>query len=275
MKKSDIRKELTNDIIKLSEIEEKALKDLEKVPEGKIYATSKGKNGQFYWIKNKGDSPQYIKRDNNKLINQLIQKEYAEKVLHTVKKQKKIIKKFVDKYDENAVLNVCNKITEPKVRRINTYVKNNEEYVSEWLKKQEEILKSVSKHALNNGYDDDVEFLTENGENVKSKSEKIIADKLYIMKVPYCYEVPLYFKGYGYVKPDFKVLNMETRQEFYWEHFGMMNDDNYVRKTMKKIRQYGKNGFIQGKNLILTFESSECPLDIKNVEKIIEALLVK
>ncbi len=44
---------------------------------------------------------------------------------------------------------------------------------------------------------------------------------------------------------------------------------------MKKIRQYGKNGFIQGKNLILTFESSECPLDIKNVEKIIEALLVK
>lgn len=83
---------------------------------------------------------------------------------------------------------VCNKITESKARRINTYVKNNEEDVSEWLKKQEEILMDANKQALNNGYDD-VEFLTENGENVKSKSEKIIADKMYIMKVPYWYEV--------------------------------------------------------------------------------------
>ena len=49
---------------------------------------------------------------------------------------------------------------------------------------------------------EDIEILTEKGESVKSKSEKIIADKLNMMNIPYCYEVPLYLKGYGYVKPD-------------------------------------------------------------------------
>ena len=33
-----------------------------------------------------------------------------------------------------------------------------------------------------------------------------------MMNIPYCYEVPLYLKGYGYVKPDFKVLNVSNKE---------------------------------------------------------------
>ena len=35
--------------------------------------------------------------------------------------------------------------------------------------------------------------------------------------VPYHYEAPLYLKGRGIIHPDFTVLNIRTRQEYYWE----------------------------------------------------------
>ena len=55
-------------------------------------------------------------------------------------------------------------------------------------------------------------IITEKGEAVRSKSEKIIADKLYMKEIPYVYEQPLYLKGYGYVVPDFKILNVRTKK---------------------------------------------------------------
>ena len=75
-----------------------------------------------------------------------------------------------------------------------------------------------------------------------------------MMNIPYCYEVPLYLKGYGYVKPDFKVLNVATRKE-YWEHYGMMDNKDYIIKALKKKNSYLSNNFIVGDNLIETYES--------------------
>ena len=40
-------------------------------------------------------------------------------------------------------------------------------------------------------------ILTDRGERVRSKSEKIIADYLFRKGIPYKYEKPLYLKGLG------------------------------------------------------------------------------
>ena len=45
-------------------------------------------------------------------------------------------------------------------------------------------------------------LITEKGEYVRSKSEKIIADTLTKNNINYVYELPLRLKGYGTVKPD-------------------------------------------------------------------------
>ena len=50
------------------------------------------------------------------------------------------------------------------------------------------------------------EIYTERGERVRSKSEKIIADKLFLQNIPYHYERPIYLKGFGMVYPDFCCL---------------------------------------------------------------------
>ena len=63
-------------------------------------------------------------------------------------------------------------------------------------------------------------ILTEKGERVRSKSEKILADYFYRNGIPYKYEKPLYLKGLGIVHPDFTFLSGKTKQEIYWEHDG-------------------------------------------------------
>lgn len=108
---------------------------------------------------------------------------------------------------------------------------------------------------------------------MRSKSEKILADKLYAMNIPYVYEIPLYLRGYGDVRPDFMVLNKRTRKEYYWEHLGMMDDREYCEKTIRKIECYEKNGIFPGKNLLLTYETEMHPLNGRVVEEIIREYL--
>ena len=68
--------------------------------------------------------------------------------------------------------------------------------------------------------------MTLRGERVRSKSEAMIADTLYRLKIPYKYECPLTIRrktgtsrNTKTIYPDFTCLNVRLRQEFVWEHF--------------------------------------------------------
>lgn len=70
---------------------------------------------------------------------------------------------------------------------------------------------------------DTTEYYTMKNERVRSKSEKIIADELYMQKIPYKYELPIQLENRGRIieiYPDFTAINkrtgkkwMATRQE--------------------------------------------------------------
>lgn len=49
-------------------------------------------------------------------------------------------------------------------------------------------------------------IMTERGERVRSKSEKILADYFYRNGILYKYECPLYLKYFGTIYPDFTFL---------------------------------------------------------------------
>lgn len=51
-----------------------------------------------------------------------------------------------------------------------------------------------------------------------------------------------------------------------------MGDEEYRSHAMKKIGSYAENGYIQEKNLIMTFESSEKVLNTKEIDLIIQAV---
>ena len=109
---------------------------------------------------------------------------------------------------------------------------------------------------------------------VRSKSEKRLADKFNLLGIPYIYEKPLYLEGYGYVHPDFTLLNVRKKKEYYLEHFGMMDNPEYTVKTVQKLETYEKNGIFPGEKLLLTYETGSHPLNMKTVDNLIQKFLL-
>lgn len=55
-------------------------------------------------------------------------------------------------------------------------------------------------------------------------------------------------------RPDFKVLDEDTGDEWYWENCVMMDDPEYRKRWEDKRKFYEKNGIAEGKNLIVTYD---------------------
>ena len=130
--------------------------------------------------------------------------------------------------------------------------------------------------------EDAPQLYTENNEQVRSKSEVIIANALKAAGVPYRYEFPLLVDrnpeadagaDFCQLHPDFYCLNLRTRQEFAWEHFGMMDDPEYAARATEKLELYAENGFFPGKNFIITMETSAKPLSSKLLKSVIKTYL--
>ena len=73
---------------------------------------------------------------------------------------------------------------------------------------------------------------------------------------------------------DFLCLNPRTRKEFYWEHCGRMDDPEYTTNMTRRISEYSRTGIVLGQNLIITMETEQSPLDVKEVERMINQFLV-
>lgn len=117
-------------------------------------------------------------------------------------------------------------------------------------------------------YEDRLVHKTVRGELVRSKSEVIIANALYYHHLEYVYEPELTLEG-RVKRPDFKVVDDDTGEEWYWEHCGMMDDPKYRKRWEDKKAFYKKNGIEKGKNLIVTYDLNGS-LDSQKVEDIIQ-----
>lgn len=117
-------------------------------------------------------------------------------------------------------------------------------------------------------------ILTEKGERVRSKSEKIMADYFFRNGIEYKYECPLYLKGIGLIYPDFTFFSRETGKEIYWEHNGKVDDPAYARKMVQKIQAYENNDIYPGERLILTFETEQTILNTGKIKQIIRKYLI-
>lgn len=123
-------------------------------------------------------------------------------------------------------------------------------------------------------YEGTAVIITEKGERVRSKSEKILADYFYRNNIIYKYEKPLFLKGYGTVYPDFTFLSRKTGEEIYWEHEGMMDKSDYAKTAVKKLESYQKNGIYLGERLIATFETEQTLLNSQIIEQLVQKYLL-
>lgn len=108
------------------------------------------------------------------------------------------------------------------------------------------------------------------GELVRSKSEVIIANMLFERDINYEYEKELPLTGCGIKIPDFTINAPDRDEPVYWEHCGMMNDDDYHSRWKAKRALYEKHGIIEGKNLIVSCDESNGSIDSQKIVKLIE-----
>lgn len=117
-------------------------------------------------------------------------------------------------------------------------------------------------------FDERLIHKTARGELVRSKSEVIIADALYYNGLAYEYEPVLVLEG-KVKRPDFKITDADTGEEWYWEHCGMMSDAKYAKRWYDKEKFYAKHGIVRGENLIVTEEYASEGLDSQKINELI------
>lgn len=251
-------------------------KSTEVMPGGHLKITHKHGRPEFYHITERGSSRgRYIPLAEREFAAQLAQKDYDVKLMKVLQSEIFALKNYLQQTDGGrAVEALYEGLCKTRQSLINPVTLSDEQYAERWKKK---VLPSAGEGMPFS--EDSQKYYTANGECVRSKSEVIIADALLRNGVPYCYEVPLKLKRIGDVgkvtfHPDFLCLNVRTRGEFYWEHFGKMDDEDYKDNAVGKLNLYVENGFLPGRNLIITMESGVESLDTRVVEKMIKEFLL-
>ena len=207
---------------------------------------------------------EYIPRDNVQLPRQLAQKAYNDAVLKTAEARAKHIARCLKNYNDDELEQLFTSLHPERQKLITPVEPTFSQLQEQWY--SEPYVGKAFKEGM-------PVILTEKGERVRSKSEKILADFFYRNNIPYKYEKPLNLSGYGIVHPDFTFLSRKLRKEIYWEHEGMMDKPEYAIKAVKKLNSYQKNRILPGERLVLTFETEQDVLNTRIVSELADKYL--
>lgn len=231
---------------------------------GKILVTSCRGVPQYYFRKKCDKKREYIRSERKDVIRLLLQRDYDEKLLRELKSLMKRMEIFIKGYDIEIIDKIYMGLCRGRKEMISPIQLTEEMRIEEWYNKINGGKNSVEMA---------VAYKTIKGEAVRSKSEKIIADYLYSMKVPYVYEPEFVLKDKRHVFPDFALYSARKNKTIYWEHLGRVDDPDYAVKNFKKLIAYEKSGLVLGDTLLISTECAECPLDFETVKKKLEAVL--
>jgi len=240
---------------------EKAEKKIKNLPAGRLRESTINNYPRFYYctIDSKG---KYIKADNKKLISALATKEYYSMLAKECKSRIKSISKVISQYESFDWDKLENKINQNKMQYVDVDIVSEKSMVKSWLQKPYRKL----KHFEN-------KYPTKKGDMVKSKTEVIIADILFDYGIPYKYEMELVLSDGKRCYPDFTIFDVKQNRIIIFEHFGLMNDVEYAKKTRAKINAYIKNGFVPFDTFIYTFESENIDFQIETVRSYVQNVL--
>ncbi len=227
-----------------------------------------GKRPEYYLLEKGVDKPaggKYIRKGNIKTAQKIAQRDYGKDVLKVARSQYNLVNNLIEKYDLTKISDIYYKKRASRRELLMPYMISDDEYVREWLD---------DEYVQMGFHEGAVDYYTQNNERVRSKTEVIIANMLENYGVPYKYEKPLYLEPTGEVRPDFTVLNVRERKEYYWEHLGMLDDPDYLEKNLDKIHRYELNDYFLGDRLIITAETGASPINTKDIERKIKKYLL-
>lgn len=214
--------------------------------------------------KNGMRTSKYLAKDNVRAVRPYALKYFASKTLPGLRRNIRAAEAFLKLYSRDepaAFLERTAPEILPYCREV--YV-SKASLVSDWLS---------SRGPESPQYLQEPGVTTADGTAVRSKSEAIIYNILKANGIAFLYEKALYLEQFSFpFFPDFTILNTSTMEELYWEHFGLVDDPDYLERMIEKVSAYIQNGIIPGKSLICTFESRAHPFSSFDAEKIVQAI---
>ena len=247
----------------IEKLMKKAEEDVRNAPEGVLIVKARG-NRTEWAVRGTDSTRRYLAKREMTFARALAQAAYAREFLKNAEATLKDLRILERKKAERSAAVMYRVLAKPyerlpEARRalVTPYVLPDKAFAQQW-----EAVPYEGKAFR----EDTPVILTAKGERVRSKSEKMIADLLFRMKIPYRYENPMTLRGMGTVYPDFTLLDPASRKTVLLEHFGRMDDPEYLSGALRKIDAYEKNGYCQGQRLLCTFESAEHVIDMKHLE---------
>ena len=124
----------------------------------------------MYYLYSSGNNTKYISKSNTTLISQLAQKRYLQHTLKIAKSELAALSEALDKYPAVVIEEAYDSFDEKLQKYITPIVPGDDQYVIKWLETpyKKKPIKPGSKT-----------YTTLKGEIVRSKSEALIADRLY------------------------------------------------------------------------------------------------
>ncbi len=262
----DLRSEVQKRANMLISAVEEAEDYVKRAPQGMLRDIKHGNSFQYFWRKEKSDTngtylPVSIE---TKTITELAQKDYCLKFLKEAKDELRSLEKYLSTTEKRNVEAVYMDMSEARKIYANPFITPDDLYIRQWEDRTYEPGYFMSDYP---------EYYSAKGERVRSKAEENIANLLILSKVPYHYECPFVIGGEER-RPDFYCLNVRTKTEYLWEHFGMMDNTEYARNSVEKINKMAANGYVHGQNCIFTFETSVLPLNTRIIQLMIEKFLL-
>lgn len=206
-----------------------------------------------------------LKGPDNQLLHDLVLRCYLEDVQKAALQELNSILNYQKTAPVLRAEQIYDALSEYRRELIRPIVPSPREYVDNWL---DQPYPSHNPIPLDDKYPTGVSRCP----YVRSKSEIWEVQGLSDQGVAFLYEFPLKLMDmHGIprtVYPDFTILNQKTHELIYWEHFGKMDDPEYLANVRFKQQLYACND-IYGSSLIQTFESSSDPLTMAEVKAVI------
>ncbi len=229
-----------------------------------------GRNRQNYYSYDlaKKNPRQYLSKKDTERIIALAQQDHERDLLRAAERELSAVQRSLRILPEDSLESVYTRLSKSRKQLVTPPVPDRELFIREWS----------AVTYLPGRFDEDTPvFYSERGERVRSKSEKISADKYLHLSIPYRYEYPIQLlDGRRKItfRPDFTLLNKRTCKVYYHQHLGMLDDPEYLSSNLWKLKIFENNGIMLGEQLFFTYETRDMPFDDRQLDRMIERYLL-
>lgn len=217
----------SSDYVKLEleryqEMKQRYQKELTGLPKGKL-AVHRAK-GRAYYNRISGKESLYLGSESNEIVQALKRRRFLETSIKNIENNQALMRSYLQQYRSVNPADVMELL--PK-----TYQTDETFGMADFMDAEKW---EAAPYEKSEKRPERLSHRTIKGDLVRSKSEAIIANILYNMKIPYHYEESLWL-GHELIAPDFKIAVRSESRFKLLEHCGMMSDPKYRQDFKWKL----------------------------------------